>query len=337
MRGVLTDRNDVRDAWRDIAQRAHLSSEAARHARRQALVVLPLITAILMIYNYREQLFGPAWDTTVRILTAVAIVALGWQLARDVGQALGPELLRRLDPPTAGTTGFVIRLFTMIGMLTVALRIAGLSPKTLALGGALTAVVVGLAAQQTLGNLIAGTVLLSARPFRVGDRVRLQGGGLAGSVDGVVRSLGLLYTTLANGEDRIMVPNSVVLNVAIVPLREPAGVDLHARLRPGVTPVEVEQLLRQRITTPIRGRPSVALEELDADHVGVRITATPIDPADGPRLASEVVQAIARYAVAPTRAEHHDGAANSDDRGAALRIAGAQSGDGDPDGDGDGA
>jgi len=34
--------------------------------------------------------------------------------------------------------------------------------------GAIFAVVVGLAAQQTLGNLIAGVVLISARPFRTG-------------------------------------------------------------------------------------------------------------------------------------------------------------------------
>ena len=46
----------------------------------------------------------------------------------------------------------------------------GCSRATLAVGGAFTAVVFGLAAQQTLGNVIAGTVLLSARPFRVGER-----------------------------------------------------------------------------------------------------------------------------------------------------------------------
>ena len=96
--------------------------------------------------------------------------------------------------------------------------------------------ILGLAAQQTLGNLIAGTVLLSARPFRVGERVRLQGGGLAGQIEGIVSSLGLLYTTFATGEDSIMVPNSVVLNVAILPLREPDGVNLRARLRAGMTP-----------------------------------------------------------------------------------------------------
>ena len=57
---------------------------------------------------------------------------------------------------------------------------------SLAVGGAFTAVVFGLAAQQTLGNLIAGMVLLSARPFRVGELVRLQAGPLAGRTEGAL-------------------------------------------------------------------------------------------------------------------------------------------------------
>jgi hypothetical protein len=208
-------------------------------------------------------------------LTVVALVALGWQFARDVGRSAGPLLFRRMDPGTAGTVGFLIRLTTILVAVLVAARIAGLDAQTLTVGGAFTAVVVGLAAQQTLGNLIAGTVLLSARPFRVGDRVRLQGGGLAGTVEGVVASLGLLYTTLASGDDLIMVPNSVVLSVAIVPLREPDGVDLRARLRPGVTPEDIKRLLSETLETPIRGEPHVALEELDGDEVVVRIQAVP--------------------------------------------------------------
>jgi small conductance mechanosensitive channel len=136
-------------------------------------------------------------------------------------------------------------------------------------------------------------VLLSARPFRVGERVRLQGGGLAGQVEGVVSSLGLLYTTFAQRDDQIMVPNSVVLNVAIVPLREPEGVDLRARLSAGVTPLEIQQLLEEAITTPVRDRPQIHLEEVDGDEVVVRITAIPENPTDGSKLASEVLEAIA--------------------------------------------
>lgn len=38
------------------------------------------------------------------------------------------------------------------------------------------------------------------------------------------------------------------------------------------------------------------LEEVGADEVVVRITATPTRPADGPQLASEIVQALVPYA-----------------------------------------
>ena len=92
-----------------------------------------------------------------------------------------------------------------------------------------------------------------------------------------------------------MVPNSVVLNVAVVPLREPTAVDVRARLRPGITPAHVEEHLLRTIETPMRGPPRITLEEIDGDEVVVRIAATPQDPAQGPRLASEVISAVAEY------------------------------------------
>jgi small conductance mechanosensitive channel len=277
-------------SWREVGLARQLSAKAVKRARIEFLVLFPALAATLLVYGYRTDIFGRALDLPVRIVTVIVLVILGWTLARDVGRALGPALFRRLDPGTAGTVGFLLRLVTVIAALLVALRVAGLTPQTLALGGALTAVVLGLAAQQTLGNLFAGTVLLSARPFRVGERVQLQGGGIA--IEGVVSSLGLLYTTFDSGDDSIMVPNSVVLGVAVTPLREPDGVDLRARLRPGMTPLDVQELLRD-METPVRGVPTVVLEELDGDEIIVRIAATPERAADGPRLASEVLAVVA--------------------------------------------
>ena len=157
----------------------------------------PLLLALYLVWVYRDQLFGRAWDLPVRIGVG-GRDAHGGLAARPRHRArVGPALFRRLDPGTAGTVGFLIRLVTMLAAVVIAARVAGLTPRTLAIGGAFTAVIVGLAAQQTLGNVIAGTVLLSARPFRVGERVRLQGGALAGTIEGIVSSLGLLYTTLS--------------------------------------------------------------------------------------------------------------------------------------------
>jgi small conductance mechanosensitive channel len=301
-------------AWKEVGLIRQISPKVVKRARLEVLVLLPLFAAIVFVYDKRVSLFGrtvpahhehgrpipahnvleKAVETPMTIVTVVLLVILGWAIARDVGRGLGPALFRRLDPATAGTVGFLIRLATVVLALVVALQVAGIEAKTLALGGAFTAVIFGLAAQQTLGNLIAGTVLLSARPFRVGERVRLQGGPLAGQVEGTVSSLGLLYTTFATGEDSILVPNSVVLNVAILPLREPDAVNLRARLRAGMTPGDLQEILERALQTPLRDAPRITLEELDGNEVVVRIAATPRVASQGRQLAAELLSVVSR-------------------------------------------
>jgi small conductance mechanosensitive channel len=210
-------------SWRDAGLEHEIDPRAARRARWKALLLGLLFVGVVIAYDNREALLGKSTlanlEVPVQIAVVVLLLVLGWAIAREVGRSVGPSLFRRMEPATAGSVGFLIRLVTAVVALLFALRIAGVNPATLVLGGAFTAVIVGLAAQQTLGNVIAGTVLLSAGPFRVGDRVRLQGGQIAGQIDGVVGSLGLLYTTLVTDDGSVLVPNSVVLNVAILTRR----------------------------------------------------------------------------------------------------------------------
>src|SRR4051794_19926287 len=275
--------------WVDAGLARQLSRRALRRARIQILLFAPMLGGILFVYSQRNQVSGA--ETPIRIITVIALLMLGWALIRDLGRIMGPSLFRRMDPATAGTVGFLIRLFGIVAITGVALRIAGLGPSELAVGGAFTAIIAGLAAQQTLGNLFAGLVMLSARPFRVGDRVKLLGSGM--DIEGVVSSLGLLYTTFDQGENTTMVPNSSVLSVAVTPLREPEGIDMRARVPVEVTPGRLEEALRERVETPLRGRPNVELEELDGDELVVRIEATPRNPQDGSHLASEVLEVVA--------------------------------------------
>ncbi len=299
-------------AWREVGLLRQISPRVVKRARLQALLLVPLFVVVVVIYDHRVQLFGTrvaarpghpahhhleqALDTPITVIAVLLLVILGWAIARDVGRGLGPPLFRRLDPATAGTVGFLIRLATIALALIVALRVAGIEARTLALGGAFTAVIFGLAAQQTLGNLIAGMVLLSARPFRVGDLVRLQGGPIGGELEGTVASLGLLYTTLAKGENSILVPNSSVLNAAILPLREPQAVNLRARVRADMAPGELQELLERAIKTQLRDAPRITLEEIDGDEVIVQIAATPRLAAEGRNLASELLDVVSQEA-----------------------------------------
>jgi small-conductance mechanosensitive channel len=264
--------------------------ERARAARRRVLLVLPLVIGVLLVNHYRRQLFH--LDEPVRLASALALVGLGAWFARDFGRALLPALTHRVDPATAGTLGFIVRLVLLAAAVLIALSIAGLTPGTLAVGGAVTAVVLGLAAQSTIGNLFAGVLLLSVQPFKVGERVRLQAGALAGTVEGTVSQLGLLYVTLTQGDDVILVPNNTVVMAAIVPLRQPGNINVRARLRPGIKPSELQRMIEQMVTIPTREHPHIELEEIDDDEVVMRVSATPASQADGPRLADEVLAAL---------------------------------------------
>jgi small-conductance mechanosensitive channel len=270
------------------------AARRARRARREALALIPIAAAVVLLLVYREDIFGT--DTPVRLAAAVLLAAFGWRFARDIGRWLGPRLLARFDPATASTVSFLVQLVTLMVVVIVALRLMHVQTRAIAVGGALTAVVLGLAAQSTLGNVIAGMVLLGSRPFKVGERVRLQGGSLGNVVEGTVAGIGLVYTTIARGNGTLLVPNNSVLSATVVPLRDPAGINLRARVRNDVKPSDLQRMLERGVLTPTRDRPDITLEEVYANGVIVRVTATPVIDVDGGRLADEVLAVLGQVA-----------------------------------------
>lgn len=276
------------DVWREAGLEGEVDRREVKRARGHLLLFSIAIAGVLVLFGHRRELF-PGLGTPIRAATVVALILLGWGFAMALGRGMSRSLFSRMDPGTAGTVGFVVRLLTIAVVSVVALRIAGLNAGTLAVGGAFTAVVLGLASQQTLGNLFAGIVLQGTRPFTVGERVRIVGGPMAGSVEGTVSSLGLFYANFINGADRMMIPNSVLLNCAVVPLAEPDRVDLKARFDASTSPVEIQDLLANAITVPTRYPPHIALEEVDREEMVLRISATPDRPSEGAKLAEQIL------------------------------------------------
>jgi len=114
-----------------------------------------------------------------------------------------------------------LRLVVLLGgYLIVAISVCdlvGLQLKQLLVGGAITGIILGLAAQPVLGNLFAGLVLLFARPYVPGQRVRVLSGAINGPHVGVIVSAGLLYTVLETADGPLNIPNSSLLASAVGP------------------------------------------------------------------------------------------------------------------------
>jgi small-conductance mechanosensitive channel len=71
---------------------------------------------------------------------------------------------------------------------------------------AVAAAIIGLAAQQTLGNLIAGIQIAISQPIKIGDRITFE------EIEGRVTDVTLSYTYLDPGdESTIVIPNSMLL------------------------------------------------------------------------------------------------------------------------------
>ncbi len=127
----------------------------------------------------------------------------------------------RVGTSHAAVVRYALLLIGEFTTLVITLLLFDIPVGQLVLGGALTSVFVGIAAQQALSNVFAGMVLLLAHPFRVGDAVSLRAGALGGQLDGTVTEIGITYVRLDAGGRIVSVPNSQVLNAVVGPVSPP--------------------------------------------------------------------------------------------------------------------
>jgi len=111
--------------------------------------------------------------------------------------------------------------YAITGLIT--LQLLAIPIGKLLLGGAVTGIIIGIAAQQSLGNLAAGLVLLLARPYNVGDTITVHSGALGGPHTGTILNSGLTYTQLHTTSGLLQLPNAGLLAAAINPAPTPAA------------------------------------------------------------------------------------------------------------------
>ncbi|AOW80331.1 mechanosensitive ion channel MscS [Halodesulfurarchaeum formicicum] len=105
----------------------------------------------------------------------------------------------------------VVQIIFLTAAAIAALSLWGIDLGGLLVGAGFLGIVAGLAAQQTLGSLIAGFVLMLSRPFEIGDWVEI------GDHEGIVSEVTIVNTRLENFDGELVVlPNDAVGNATIV-------------------------------------------------------------------------------------------------------------------------
>ena len=133
-----------------------------------------------------------------RVVAAGLVLVVTFVVARLVDRTIGRRLHRR---PETLTVYRVVRrsalaIIVGVGVLSALLVI----PEVRAVAGsilassAVIALVVGLAAQSTLANFVAGILVAFTQPLRLGDSVSVAG------ASGTVQQIGLTYTIISAGD-----------------------------------------------------------------------------------------------------------------------------------------
>lgn len=209
----------------DLSVQVAKVREKTRPWKAIIALVLAIAAAVASLWAHRNMSgFFEASNVQYQIIAAacaVAFCAFGSIAVIGLASKARWVLERRVGTAHAAIVRYFILLIGGFTVLIVTLSLFDVPVGQLVLGGALTSVFVGIAAQQALGNVFAGMVLLFARPFKVGDTILLRGGSLGGDLTGTVTEIGITYVRLDIGDSIVSVPNSQVLNAVVGPQPQP--------------------------------------------------------------------------------------------------------------------
>ena len=187
--------------WREI-----VIDEVKEFAVRGLLVVIvEPIQTVSPMSSPVPGLFGVAFSTIfwIAVISVVAIV-----LERVITRYLSRVAIRaRLEPHVTNNLVLTFRILILVGAVLALSQAGGLQAEWLLTISAVGGAALGFASTKTIGNFVAGLFLLAARPFKVGDYVRL------GSVEGLVQEITINYTkVLTIGNSTVSISNIQILD-----------------------------------------------------------------------------------------------------------------------------
>lgn len=244
-------------------------------------------------------------DWIERAAVAGAVVVLAVLAARLADRTiarrldLSPEMLTRYRVLRRSVVVVIVGVGILSALLVVP-QVRAIAGTVLA-SSAVIALVVGLAAQTTASNFVAGLLIAAIQPLRLGDAVSVAGAA------GTVEEIGLTYTVIRAGDGaRYFVPNSklasdTIRNATIASAEHLAAVRVSVPLTADMDRVLalLADVARQAPEAVPRKEPTATVSQLDAASATVTVEAWAASASQADDLAGRV----RREAIERLRAE----------------------------------
>ena len=183
------------------------SEKKQRSLFKSITIMFVAIIIVVVTGSLIEQFLEPRYGPYLKIGVVAVIGYFVINSLANVFYKLSYDALKS----SAEIIRILIRIIGAIVVISVIISYLSQDPIIATSIGTITAIVIGFASQNVLGNLISGLYLAITRPFRIGEKVTVFGN------TGVIYDIGLLYSRLRTEDgDIILAPNTSMITTTII-------------------------------------------------------------------------------------------------------------------------
>jgi len=177
------------------------------------MIIVGVFAVLTIVLYAMQNVLGipiPYPNITITLTWALIALVGVWILGHTIQTTTSPLI----GAASAATVRKIVTVVVLFTILFATLGSLGIDISAYLVSLGVTAVVVGFAAQTTIGNLIAGMLVLVSKPFRRGDYVRVNITGAP--IEGKLEEISFLRSRIVTNDGvSISVPNTVMLAVPI--------------------------------------------------------------------------------------------------------------------------
>lgn len=171
------------------------------------IIMIIAIAVVVAASSFIEQLLEHRYGPYLKIGVVAVIGYFVINSLANIFYKLSYDALKH----NAEIIRILIRIVGAIVVISVIISYLSQDPLIATSIGTITAIVIGFASQNVLGNLISGLYLAIIRPFRIGEKVTVFGN------TGIIYDIGLLYSRLRTDDgDIILAPNTSMVTTTII-------------------------------------------------------------------------------------------------------------------------
>jgi small-conductance mechanosensitive channel len=189
------------------------NSTKYKYTKNLALKRVIILAIILVVTLAASTTFLKPLISTQNLiyLQAIQIVIIGYFTIETISSISYKLTIADNSQETAKSIRSLIRIAGAIIIAAIIISYLAQNPVVAASISTISALVVGFASQNILGNMIAGLYLSVVRPFKIGDRISI-GGNI-----GIIYDIELIYTRLlAENGDIVLVPSSSMVTGIVI-------------------------------------------------------------------------------------------------------------------------